>query len=64
MKVRAVTSFAGVICGHPGQELDIPDESPVLADLLQAGYVAPLTEAKPEVPAKKPAAKAGKKKGA
>lgn len=39
MKVKAKISFSGQFHAKLGQELDIPDESAVLKDLLQAGYV-------------------------
>lgn len=39
MKVKVKVSFVGQICGSRGQEIDIPDDSEVLKDLLNAGYV-------------------------
>lgn len=39
MKVKAIVSFSGQVSAAAGEVLDLPDGSPVLADLLHAGYV-------------------------
>lgn len=48
MKVRALVSFAGQICGSRGQEMDIPDGSEVLKDLLRAGYIEEVKKPQPK----------------
>lgn len=47
MRVKAVVGFAGQVCAASGEVLDLPDSSPVLADLLRAGYVEPEEEQAP-----------------
>lgn len=38
MEYKALKSFAGRICGHPGEIIVINDEH-IAKDLLKAGYV-------------------------
>ena len=44
MKVKALTSFCGVVSARMGEVLDISDAS-ILADLLRAKYVEPVEKA-------------------
>lgn len=46
MRAKALTSFAGVYSGVPGQEIDITDKS-IYEDLLRAAYIEPVDEKKP-----------------
>lgn len=45
MKIRALTSFSGVLCMAKGEVIKCDDKS-LLDDLLSAGYVEPLEEKK------------------
>ena len=54
-KVKAITSFAGIVSMSAGEIREI-DDNTVLSDLLSAGYVEELSEKKadaPKAPAKK-----------
>ena len=64
MRVRALKSFCGAVTMRRGQEMELAD-SPVLADLLRAGYIEILhtDEALPDEgqeSTKKPKKKGGK----
>lgn len=50
MKVKAAIGFSGQVSAAPGEVLDLPGGSPVLADLLRAGYVEPVDRAAPRKP--------------
>lgn len=39
MRVKAMVGFSGQVSAASGEEMDLPDSSPILADLLRAGYV-------------------------
>lgn len=58
MKAIALVSFAGVVNGFPGQEVEIADQT-VYDDLLQAGYIkaAGAETEEPKKPAPKKKAK-------
>lgn len=43
MKAVALVSFAGIVNGFPGQEIEITDKS-VYNDLLNAGYIKAVGE--------------------
>lgn len=43
MKYKALESFAGAVCGHPGEILTIKDEK-IAKDLLAVGYIEPVKE--------------------
>ena len=45
MKIRALTSFSGVLCMAKGEVIKCDDKL-LLDDLLSAGYVEPLEEKK------------------
>jgi len=45
MKIKATTSFAGVISMHKGQVLDCSDNA-VVQDLLRCGYVKEVNQRK------------------
>lgn len=45
MKYKALESFAGVVCGHPGEIITITNEE-VAKDLLAAGYIEPVKPTK------------------
>ena len=45
MKIKATTSFAGVISMHKGQVLDCSDNA-VVQDLLRCGYVKEVNQMK------------------
>lgn len=54
MKAIAIVSFAGVVDGFPGQEIEIADKA-VYNDLLKAGYIKAAGASEEE--SKKPAPK-------
>ena len=60
MRVKAKVSFAGQVSAASGEVLDLPDGSPVLEDLLRAGYVFEESAALEE---RKPAPKRAKQEG-
>lgn len=45
MKIRALTSFSGMLCMAKGEVIECDDKS-VLDDLISAGYVEPMEERK------------------
>lgn len=45
MKIRALTSFSGMLCMAKGEVIECDDKE-VLDDLIDAGYVEPVEEKK------------------
>lgn len=45
MKIRALTSFSGILSMYKGEEMEY-DNGVVLQDLLQAGYIEEIKETK------------------
>ena len=48
---KVLVSFAGAVCGCPGQTINI-DDPEVIKDLLQAGYIKELEPVQDPAPVK------------
>lgn len=51
-KVKALTSFAGIVSMTAGEVGEVADEA-ILSDLVRVGYVEELEKEAPKAPAKK-----------